>query len=37
MCYLENCLTKLTKENKEIYGDLLKLDNQNYQQFYNML
>ena len=44
MCYLENCLTKLTKENKEIYLcgdfniDLLKIDNnQNYQQFYNML
>ena len=44
MCYLENCLTKLTKENKEIYLccdfniDSLKLDNnQNYQQFYNML
>ena len=44
ICYLENCLTKLTKENKEIYlcGDfnieLMKIDNnQNYQQFYNML
>ena len=43
MCYLENCLTKLTKENKEIYLcgdfniDLLKIDYQTYQQFYNML
>ena len=44
MHYLENCLIKLTKENKEIYLcgdfniDLLKIeDNQNYQLFYNML
>ena len=44
MCYLENCLMKLTKENKEIYLcsdfniDLLKIEiNQNYHQFYNML
>ena len=44
MHYLENCLIKLTKENKEIYLcgdfniDLLKIeDNQNYQLFCNML
>ena len=44
MHYLENCLIKLTKENKEIYLcgdfniDLLKIENnQNYQLFYNML
>ena len=44
LCYLENCLSKLTKENKEIYIcgdfniDLLKIENnQNYQQFYNLL
>ena len=44
MCYLENCLMKLTRENKEIYLrgdfniDLLKIENnQNYHQFYNML
>ena len=44
MCYLENCLMKLTRENKKIYLcsnfiiDLLKIENnQNYHQFYNML
>ena len=39
MHYLENCLIKLTKENKEIYlcGDFKIEDNQNYQLFYNML
>ena len=39
LCYLENCLSKVTKENKEIYicGDFNIENNQNYQQFYNLL